>query len=187
MRVSIDNKYEQYLERDIDQINNWWIDATSRVYRDNRLIYCVDIDGKPMYEGYERVIIENYAQLKEINIQTKNRQESIVETVQLMGDYLKEFIPASIAIADYFYGDISTSQWNEFTQFLRGLHWIVKSFEFLQSLSLSDDKNTISLSIKQLESIIAEMDQSLQNQEHVQVGDLIQYELVPILKKIQLV
>ncbi|MFU1796325.1 hypothetical protein ACM1RC_20875 [Paenibacillus azoreducens] len=184
MRVMTDNYEPQEIHNDIQTINNWWKEFTSHLYRKKRLIYCLEIDGVQMFNGYESFIVENHEDINQIHIHTKSHQESIQETFQVMGNYLETFIPKSLALADCFYGEVSESQWDEFSQFIDGLNWIVSSLEFIQSISdsVNDD---IKLVLAELEPVIANLEQSIQNDEHVEMADLIKYELIPIIEPVQ--
>jgi hypothetical protein len=180
----IDNHEPQDIHNDIQTINNWWKEFTSHLYREERLIYCLEIDRVQMFSGYESFIVKNHENINQIHIQTKSHQESMQETFQVMGSYLEAFIPKSFAVADFFYGEVSEAQWGEFSQFIDGLNWIVSSLEFIQSVSASDN-DAVKLVLAELEPVIANLEQSIQNDEHVEMADLIKYELIPIIKPVQ--
>ncbi|MCT2195924.1 hypothetical protein M3G15_12315 [Paenibacillus sp. p3-SID1389] len=182
MEVILDNGQVHHIHATLDSINEWWIQSTSHIYKSNRLIYLVEIDGQPMYTGYEQFIIENYRSINQIRIVTKSHQDSIVETLSMLKAYLTEFIPKSEEISAFWYGDISAEQWNQFSVFIEGLNWIVGSLEFLKVLNIDD--NVIML-LNNLEAIIKELDQKLQVEDYVGVGDLISYELIPVLQRIE--
>ncbi|SMF26968.1 hypothetical protein SAMN02744102_02314 [Paenibacillus barengoltzii] len=182
MEVIIDNGQVQNILSTLDSINEWWIQSTSHIYKSNRLIYLVEIDGQPMYMGYEQFITENFQSINQIRIVTKSHQESIVETSSMLKTYLSEFIPKSEEISAFWYGDITADQWNQFSVFIEGLNWIVGSLEFLKVLSTDEKVLTL---LNNLEVTIAELDRNLQEEDYVGVGDLLNYELIPILHQIK--
>lgn len=183
MRVKIDNEEEQNIAGTLESINDWWVQATSHVYKSKRLIYFVEIDGHSYYDGYELFIVKNFHIINQLRIVTKSHQESIDETVGLLKQYLAEFIPTAESTADFLYGDISSNQWSVFSQFLEGLNWIVSSLEFLKSLS--SNNYSYKPLLDSLGEIIIDLDKYLQGQDYVEVGDLICYELIPVLRKIK--
>ncbi|MEC0370799.1 hypothetical protein [Paenibacillus chibensis] len=184
MKVTIDNHEAQYLAHDIEAINEWWKKSTSQIYNQKRLIYCLEIDGVKMYTGYESVIVNNYNNIDKIEIMTKGYEESICETLQEMGLYLKVFIPRSLIIADYFFGEVSEEAWGEFSKFIDGLNWIISSLEFIQTIS-DPCNDAVELVLRKLEPVVANLEQSIRNGDHVDVADLIKYELIPIIEPLQ--
>ncbi|WP_052410378.1 hypothetical protein [Paenibacillus durus] len=183
MKVTIDNQNELVLEADLKPINEWWISSTAKIYKEDRLIYSVEIDNNPIFTGYEQIIINDYREINQINIITKTKKESIIETELALDEYLDKFIPASRKVADYFYGDINEEHWAEFSQLVEGLNWIVNSLDFLQIL-YGDQDSLISI-ISQLKSAIGELSGSLNQAEYVLTADLLNYEIIPLLEKMK--
>ncbi|MNM77367.1 hypothetical protein D3C81_892190 [compost metagenome] len=184
MKVTIDNQNELLLEADIKPINEWWIASTSKIYREDRFIYSVEIDDNPIFSGYEQVIIDDFRNINRINIITKTKKESIVETELALADYLERFIPASRYIADYFYGDMNEEQWAEFTQLVEGLGWIVNSLRFLQILH--ENHEVLALQVLQMEALVKELGESLERAEYTFTADLLNYEITPLLEKMKI-
>ncbi|RCX19073.1 hypothetical protein DFP94_10589 [Fontibacillus phaseoli] len=186
MRVDVDNVNVKEIDNSIQSVNNWWMEVTSKIYKQDRFIYCVEINGQVFYNEYERVILDNFQTIESINIRTKTKQESITETLSNINEYLAGFLPASSKVADYFYGELSDNEWNQFSSFVSGLQWIIDAIRFLETLNVNSDMDLLVSNRTEIERIIAEMDQSLQKREYVMVGDLIQYELVPVLENYKL-
>ncbi|MBY9077601.1 hypothetical protein KIH86_27690 [Paenibacillus sp. HN-1] len=184
MKVTIDNQNELLLEADIKPINEWWIASTSKIYKEDRLIYSVEIDDNPVFSGYEQIIVNDYRGINRINIITKTKKESIVETELALADYLDRFIPTSRQIADYFYGELSEEQWAEFTQLVEGLSWIVNSLRFLQILH--ENQEILALQVLQMEALVKELGESLERAEYTLTADLLNYEIIPLLEKMKI-
>ncbi|MNJ50073.1 hypothetical protein D3C77_453350 [compost metagenome] len=143
----------------------------------------MSFDGEVIYDGYEAYIVNNLTHIGEINIKTMTKHESIIETKMSIIEYLERFIPAISELSDHFYGELSNKHWGEFGYFIEGLSWIVKSFEFIRILSNDEMDQVTSQALKQLEKIISELESGLDEKQYVLVGDLIQYELTPLLVK----
>lgn len=180
MRATIDSRNGINLEQSIEEVNKWWIDATSMIYKENRLIYCVNIDGRQWFSDYEKYIVLNYKSIQEIDIITKNKQESVIETKASIETYLERFIPAANEVADHFYSEMDDSSWSKFSQFVEGLNWLVSSIEFVNIL---EQTARYDHTINQLQRIIQELNDSLENQEFVLTGDLIKYEILPLFEE----
>ncbi|ANS76091.1 hypothetical protein AWM70_17120 [Paenibacillus yonginensis] len=185
MQVAIDNIEVLTIEDDFKKLDEWWTGATAKIYKENRLIYNVEIDSNIFYNGYELIIYENINNISRININTKGKEESIEETKILLGQYLEGFIPISQKIADYFYGNMKDEHWTEFTDLLEGIKWIISSLEFIQVLSNSTATSYSNLA-DEITARVTELDQALQNNEMVLIGDLVNYDLIPLIEKIKL-
>lgn len=179
MRVAVDNKVEQQIDNDLDTIQKWWQNEVSQIYSDDRLIYYVDIEDVSFYSDYEQVLFENFRSINKVNIHTRNRTESIKETEITLYDYLTKYIPASKEIADHFYGEIQEEHWSMFVQLTDGLGWIMSSMNFLNILN---GISTKSLEITKLELALNELEQGLIAQENVLIGDILRYEIIPVLE-----
>jgi hypothetical protein len=184
VKVTIDNQNELLLEADIKPINEWWIASTSKIYKEDRLIYSVEINDNPVFSGYEQIIVNDYKDINRININTRTKKESIVETELALADYLEKFIPASRQIADYFYGDMDEEQWAEFTQLVEGLSWIVNSLKFLQILH--GNQETLAVPVLQVEALVNELGESLERAEYTLTADLLNYEIAPLFEKMKI-
>lgn len=60
-----------------------------------------------------------------------------------------------------------------------GVEWLINA------INLTKDFHKGKISIKNTNDILAEMIEALENQDYVLIGDLFQYELLPIVEKIQ--
>ncbi|GAA0377897.1 hypothetical protein [Paenibacillus motobuensis] len=187
MKVKVDQQQEQIIIATIEELDRWWKQATSDIFNQQRLIHFVEIDGNILYDNYEQYLLLNVSQIQEVNIQTLSRLESIQDTEQSIDDYLERFIPAAQDVTDQLYGEMMQQQQNLFAQFIEGLGWIVKAFEFNQTLFNEDGIAPPYLSqvMEPLEAIITQIYDNVQQEDFVSVGDLIQYELIPLLQKFQ--
>lgn len=187
MKVTIDQQQEQIINANIEELDHWWKQATSDIYGQQKLIHYVEIDGNVLYDNYEQYLLINVNQIQKVNIQTLSRLESIQDTEQSIDEYLERFIPATQKVADQLYGEMTQEQQSLFAQFIEGLGWIVKAFEFNQTLFNKDGTAPSYLSqvMEPLEAIITQIYDNVQQEDFVSVGDLIQYELIPVLQKFQ--
>ncbi|MNB88564.1 hypothetical protein D3C75_355820 [compost metagenome] len=184
MRVMIDQQDAREIESNYQSLDMWWKMATAQIAQRQRLIYCVQVNDKTIFDGYEQFIISNLDTLEEINVTTLSKTESIQQTEEELDEYLDRFLPASIEVARNFYGDLTEKHWNQFSSFIKGLDWILKALEFETELLKQEGKKlpeylTI---VDTLEVIVRELDSSLQVQNFVAVGDLIQYEIIPLMQ-----
>ncbi|MFD1178867.1 hypothetical protein ACFQ3W_21550 [Paenibacillus puldeungensis] len=185
--MKINDFEEKIIDNSFQTINEWWIESTADIHTQDQLIYCVEINGQSFYAGYEQLIVDNYQRIDFIRIVTKTKGESIEETFVTVKDYLDKFIPASSSIADSFYGELTDKEWSKFSQLIEGIEWILKAMDFLETLTINEKQKRATINMKiEIERIVSEMDNNLQRQDYVMVGDLIQYELVTALQNYML-
>lgn len=185
MKVMIDDKQVQNIEPIFKEVNRWWTASIEEIFRQQRLVYCVHIDGNMMYHDYEQYIVNHMDSINEINIQTLSRMESIQETEKSLVEYIERFIPASLEMANHFFGVLSEEHWGQFSDFIQGLNWIIQAIEFEIQLFKQDGISVPDylFIIDKLNPYLLEMEGNLERQEYSTVGDLIQYEIVPVLQE----
>lgn len=186
MRTQIDNGIEKIVEPNLDSLQNWWQFMINQIYAQDRLIRAVQVDGKLLYDGYEQYIRNNIDRIEEIKIQTLTRSESLFETKQTLDEYLERFIPISSELSRTFFGDLTQEHWQTFSDFITGLDWIISALKFAELLSQNDvvtPQQNYGQMINELQNVISEMEKSLEDEDYVTVGDLIQHELLPVLEK----
>ncbi|MNN13048.1 hypothetical protein D3C81_1260650 [compost metagenome] len=188
MIVTIDQQGEQYIESTYQSLSDWWNMATVSINQQQRLIYWVKIDDAILYDGYEQYMVNQYNSISTIDVKTFSRLESIQQTANELDLYLDRFIPSSLKISQYFFGDLTEVEWSQFADFIQGLHWITQALEF--QMELFNQENMVKpeyLSITdKLKLILPEMENGLQIQDYVVVGDIIQYEIIPALQSFRL-
>jgi len=183
----IDSQQEQILEPDFNALDNWWRVSTAQIYQQQRLIHSVEFDSEVLYSNYENFLVENMNRVQTVNIRTLTVRESIIDTENSLKDYLDRFIPEAFKISQHFYGDLTEEHWGRFSDFIGGLDWILKALSFETELYKIDRTNPPGylLLIDNLSELVAQLGSALENMDLVTVGDLMQYELVPLLQKIQ--
>ncbi|MED5018438.1 hypothetical protein P9847_14105 [Paenibacillus chibensis] len=188
MKVMIDNQREQILTPTLEALDNWWVKTTADIFQNERLIYLVEINGESMFSNYEQYIIDNIGNIQNINIRTFSRAESIEDTERSLDEYIDRFLVASLQISGNFYGDLSENHWNEFSDFITGLDWIIKALEFdrlLVQQELGSIPDYLSI-LDILESNIVDMEKNLESKDYVAVGDIIEYEMIPALRNFRM-
>ncbi|WP_040952416.1 hypothetical protein [Gorillibacterium massiliense] len=166
-----------------EEFEKIWTECLEAIYHEDRIIHHVQIDGHYYYSDYENYIKNNMGLTKEVHVISSSRQESISETETALSEYLTRYIPVMNNIANKLYGDVSPETWEEFAAGLKGLQWIMSSFEFLRFLyeTGSEEKKLIQDGCSQLSQIVKELDNEMQSDHLVGVADLLQYELLPFL------
>ncbi len=184
MNVIVDHQQEKTISRTVESFKVWWETEIASIIKMERLVHYVIINNQIMYDGYEEYIMNNLNTINELNIVTLSRQESIQVTEKTLDEYLDRFLDASMALSKQFYGSVAEETWSDFSDFIQGLDWIIKALEFnIVLFNNEGEAKFYQLTIENLGAVVADMDQSLEQQDHVAVADLIQYEIIPLLQK----
>lgn len=186
MKITIDQLLDHTIIIEVEGFNSEkWEKCIEEIYKSDRLIYCVDIDGLVLHSGYENYILNNFTAIEHIHITTLSRLESIQETESSLNEYLNKFIPGIGTIADQMYGEMSPELWDQLKVGLEGLQWIVSSIEFLRYLHSANSMvaSNITEYLAELGIVISELTNCLRMDDIVGAADLLHYELLPILEK----
>ncbi|PDO09801.1 MAG: hypothetical protein BLM47_10660 [Candidatus Reconcilbacillus cellulovorans] len=188
MRIGIDDGMETATIADLAELEAWWKSATRRLFGENRLIRCVVIDGTPYYEGYEHALRERFDRIGEVRIISMTCSEWFDDTVRELAGYLVSIAQAVDRVRASMYGCPSSSDWNVFAQLLEGLHWIYEVLKAFSSYLKENGKTEESrkwLDVSEkLESAIRELAAALERNETISIGDVLEYELKPVVLQI---
>lgn len=188
MKVAIDQQTEQILDSTISKLDEWWKKSIAYISENQRYIYNVEIDGIILYDGYEDYITENINKINEIKVNTLSIEESILNTEKTIDEYLDRFIPTANRITEQLYGKIDLRQRDLFSKLVQGLDWIIQAMEFNRTLNarINTTSSSYSLGVKifdSLTSCVGEIYKSIIQEDFVSVGDVLKYEVIPLLEK----
>jgi len=182
MRVLIDSINELNVDLEKRQVKEWWEKICLEIQKKDRLVYCVSINENLIYDCFDEFIVNNLDHISELNIKTLTINESVHETRNTIDEYLDRFIPAVGELSDSFYGELSDKHWEKFSYFIEGLNWFINSMEFLQFITKVGTSNIETKVLQKLEGIIKDIENATNDQNYVLVGDLMQYEIIPLLE-----
>ncbi|WP_055106051.1 hypothetical protein [Paenibacillus ihumii] len=186
MKVSINQQQLQEINSSIEELDQWWKQTTSEIYQNQRFIHSVEIDGKVYYDGYELYLFQNVNRIKELDIRTISSIESIKENEQSLDEYLNRFIPEALNLANQLFGNLTSEQYSLLVQLIEGLDWILKALQFNRLLfgNVTNLPQYLAI-VEPLELFVKEIFEKVNQEDYVGVGDLVQYEIVPLLHQFQ--
>lgn len=187
MEIYLDGQNIQTNICDLDSFQHIWQHTTELIYIQKRTISHVEIDGQTHYENYEVIFDQDFNKIKYINIFTISNEDRLVQLMQSISEYTPKFVDGTREISHSFYGELKERHWQQFSLFMEGLDWLYQSIEFSHMLMKQSDRINVneqfySNVLQKLEPIIGELEFALQHQDYVSVGDLMQYEIVPIFE-----
>lgn len=188
MRVWMDGQLERASVAHFAELDLLWKNMTRRLFSAGKLIRCVYIDGKPYYEGYEQVLQQQFPRIKEIQVVSMTLCEWFNETVSELAGSLVSLQDAAKKVRTSMYGSPSASDWQRFVQVLEGLRWV---YEAVQAIVHYNQSSRERVNVKEwaevfhlLETVVPQLAEALERKEPVTVGDILGYELEPVLQRI---
>lgn len=147
------------------------------------------IDGIAVYQEYENYLNEKIETTTEIVAETLKLKPLIAETLDSAFAYISNAIALLKPLADTYYQSPGPEAWNRLAELFEGLGWLldtmnrIDQIDQLQLYILNYDIwNEYVQILKGLNMVLKELEQAMLNQDHVLIGDLILYEILPIFE-----
>lgn len=147
------------------------------------------IDGVAVYQDYHAYLSENIENVVEVVVETQSLKPLIDETLGSTFDYLSNAVALLKPLSEAFYQAPTQEAWSGLTDLFGGIEWLSDVMERIDGI---DHLNEMILNyhiwneyvqiIKSLKLILPEMEQAMVNQDHVLIGDLILYEILPVFE-----
>lgn len=115
----------------------------------------------------------------ELNEQIKS---IMINTVR----YIQGAIPLIEELSDEFYRGPEQSTWIKLQQLIEGIDWINSGAEAIVNCKQDFGKaNEYIKSVTEMESKLLEFEGAMKNSDMVLIGDLLSYEIIPMLESIK--
>ncbi|WKY48557.1 hypothetical protein Q5O24_04360 [Eubacteriaceae bacterium ES3] len=171
----------QKLLNEINQVcqkNNWEID------------YLI-IDGQHIAEDWLHYIEENFFSVRDVIVVVNHLDVLISETLNSTYEYVKNGFSLINELSESFYQKPDSRDWSLLANLFEGIEWIISVQEKIDEISNLDQLirdysiwNEVVFLIGQLKNNIMEINHAMENQDLVLIGDLLQYEVMPIFTEI---
>lgn len=189
MRVIINNEIVEFenikenVEKIVESINN------SLTERELVLSHLV-IDGNNIDEEYYQYLTDNVLTIQEIIVVVRTPETIVNETLNSAYEYIANAALVIKPLTEAFYQSPKQDSWNSLANLFEGIQWIIETvnriddFENLKNIVI-DYKiwNEYVQTIGGLSAVILELEEAMVNQDQVLIGDLLQYEVLPIFEK----
>jgi hypothetical protein len=149
------------------------------------------VDEVAVYDDYWDYLETNLENIRKVQAELKPISELMREILQSTTLYLERSLPTLEKLAESFYSEVNTDTWQDLSDFLEGLQWLVQSIEMMDEVSgLADivadyeQWNRYSKAVRGLQPIVTELDEPLQHEDYVSVGDVLLYEVVPLMQEL---
>lgn len=113
-------------------------------------------------------------------------RQVIDEATESCRDYLETALPEIRNLGNEFYRSPGTETWSKFGQMAEGLDWIMRMLYSVTANShLYSNGDRYAEIAELLNDLLAELNNAVQGGDTVFTGDLILYELYPVLESLQ--
>lgn len=183
MQIRLDDEIIHHGELDLTAFDNLWKQITKSLYAQERVISYVQINSEKVIENVEQTIINQYHHIHKLEIFTIDEQQLLLESLNELKDYNAKVLASTERIAETFYkGALDEKDWERFSTLIQGIQWI---YQMLQGAKFmmnkyrmtSHSEQSIERISKELESHLQQLEEALNAQEYVTVGDILLYEL----------
>lgn len=149
------------------------------------------IDGVEIYEDFANYLQANFQNIKDIHLEFLPLQQFLQDILQSTGQYLDGVIATIDNLTSAIYNQVDSETWQQIDMLLEGIQWLGETFRVMDSLpNLADmvkdyeQWNLYAKDLQELEVATASLSEPLQFADHVTVGDIILYEIKPVMERL---
>lgn len=144
------------------------------------------IDGVEIYNDYEFYIEDHLRKIENIIIEVKTEWQFTDDIIISIHEYLRRAMPEIKLLSNSFYQSSSTEAWKKLSDLFEAIQWIHGAI-----MSINNKKSQIEngeqyiFNAASLEGIFPDLLQALEAQDNTLIADLLMYEIIPLLEKLQ--
>jgi hypothetical protein len=136
------------------------------------------MDGIEIYDDFEEVLNDRIESINELKVLLYTSKEYTDALLLDASRYLMNAIPEVTQLANEFYKNPDTETWNKLAQLCEGLQWIDHAMAEYGIVRGNKDSADSLLSITEdYKGMLQELNQALEQKDHVLIADLLQYEI----------
>jgi hypothetical protein len=170
----------------IDQSNstmeNVFTEINSILARKQQVIDHIEVDGVELYDDFGTFFEEHWSEIKEVVVVTQGIFELVQSSLNTAREYLERALPLMENIVNDLYCGPNEQVWKEFLQMLDGFQWLMET-----SKLFADHYTTVpyfqQFSLV-LQPKIGELAEAMENSDCTLMADLLSYEILPELKRL---
>lgn len=136
-------------------------------------------DGKTIFDEHEEFLKQHEGNIAVLEIYAKTVKEFVNELLLETEMYVGGALPQLRGLAEEFYDNPTADSWTKMDQLLGGLQWIDQMLMTIGKTEAVPSNWEGYLSVSSvMQEEIQNLAEALKNEDHVLVGDIIQYELI---------
>lgn len=140
-------------------------------------------DGIEVLKSHEDYLNQNINEIERIEIIAKTVKEFVNDILLSAEDYINRATPELGTLAEEFYNNAKADSWSRFSQLLEGLQWLTDMLSSIEDCTVKPlNWGGYARISNEMQGILKNLEKALQNEDHVLIGDLIQYEIIENFK-----
>ncbi|MDQ0089894.1 hypothetical protein J2T12_003307 [Paenibacillus anaericanus] len=173
----------------VQELDKFWLKMTKEILGSSMYIKVVEINEIPFYDGYEIQLVQQFDEIRSLHVYTISAQESLEETLNSIVNYSSKVLENLPDIYRPLYAELEQEHWEQLFSLLEGMEWMVQAVEFsmilMDQTQQNEAANTTLQTIQQgLQDHFVAMDQLLKEEDLIGFGDMLQYEIEPLLTEL---
>ncbi|NLY90313.1 MAG: hypothetical protein GX081_01720 [Firmicutes bacterium] len=182
MRVKILDQ-ELELANDLSSIGELFTKIEEKLNGTGYIFSSMTVDGVEIETDFALYLSQRIDEIQEIEVRLKSFRVLMVETMQSVSDYLERARPEVEQLSVEFYRGPTNESWSKFDQLLEGIQWLLEAVTAIESYHPGTEANSRWGTEFQAKSRL--LQEALENSDHVLLGDLLQYEILPLFSSLE--
>lgn len=144
------------------------------------------IDEIPIYQDYYDYFINHIEKIMTVEVICNHLEGLVNDALISAHNYLTNAIPVIQELSESFYHNPKDETWSKLVDLFDGIQWIIETEQRIDSITDLEKiiKNYLIWNeyvqcVKKIISILPELEEAMQNRDHVLIGDLLLYEILP--------
>lgn len=154
----------------------------------NLIFNHVTIDGVDIYNDIEEYLIANCNNINTVTVHLISKETLKKDIIDSIYEYVNRSIPEIEKLSNDMYKGTSPEVWARFGQLVEGVQWLSQSGSFFSNVddSLKENENELLVdhSLFIFEREMGELEEALEQQDNVLLGDILRYEIIPRFEEI---
>jgi hypothetical protein len=185
MRIELlDNFYEA--DNNKEAVDKLFDEVSSLQENGQYILDYIEIDGNKVHGNYYDVLIDNIAFIKEVKVVMVSANDYLREIMVSIKKYIENAVKEISSLADGFYRGTDNDTWIKFQQFIEGIEWINSGAAIVakNAKALSEADKYVK-TVSEILNKLPELEEAINNSDYVLIGDLLNYEIIPVLETIK--
>jgi len=188
MKLIINGKTMEF-KNNVNEIEHVLKEIEQVLDQDNLRLSHLVINGVAVYQNYGSYLSEQIESITEIDVITLKLKPLVEETLETSFDYIRNAVDLLKPLAESFYQSSGQDAWNQLADLCEGIGWLLETMSRIDQIDQLhlyllnyDIWNEYVQTMKGLTVQIKELEQAMANRDDVLIGDLILYEILPVLE-----
>lgn len=183
---------DEIIEMDNDSAKiNEYFETLNRILTEKKLeLGYLIIDDQPIYNDFYGYFMAHIEQIRKVEVVVESLKPLVEETISTIEDYLNKAIPLVNIMAEEFYQQPGEKTWIKLMDLFEGIQWIIETVVRIDGIKGLDKLvtnygvwNEYVQAVAELSGAITELEAAMVSKDHVLIGDLLIYELIPVFEK----